>query len=144
MTSHNRKEQISTSEGLSFRWICWALISRFRFGDQKMGLLFQKLAFIEHVLCNMQVMLIKNLETSVGLVNGARGVVVRFSDPDDPSTKEFERLGKHINPANRWPFVRFACDGIDRLLGPESWSVFEGEKEVAKRTQVRSHNLNIT
>jgi hypothetical protein len=84
----------------------------------------------------VQVILLKNLETGVGLVNGARGVVVRFSAPDDPAAAEHQRLAKFINPPNQWPIVRFACDGIERLVGPESWSVLEGDKEIAKRSQV--------
>lgn len=89
----------------------------------------------------MQVMLLKNLETAAGLVNGSRGVVVRFSAPDDPASEEYVHLAKFINPTNQWPIVRFACDGLERLVGPVSWSVSDGNKEVAKRIQVSSFNF---
>ena len=91
----------------------------------------------ENLCCfALQVILLKNLETGVGLVNGARGVVVRFSAPDDPAAAEYQKLAKFINPLRQWPIVRFACDGLERLVGPEIWSVLDGDKEIAKRTQV--------
>lgn len=84
----------------------------------------------------MQVILLKNLETGVGLVNGARGVVVGFSAPGDPAAGEYQKLARISDPPGQWPIVRFACDGLERLVGPESWSVLDGDKEVAKRVQV--------
>lgn len=84
----------------------------------------------------MQVILLKNLETGVGLVNGARGVVVGFSAPGDPAAAEYHKLAKISDPPGQWPIVRFACDGLERLVGPESWSVLDGDKEIAKRVQV--------
>ncbi len=51
-----------------------------------------------------QVMLMKNLNVARGLVNGARGRVVRFS-----------RTGN-------WPVVRFAC-GREEEVRPEKWPV---------------------
>ncbi|KAG6555887.1 hypothetical protein Mapa_002529 [Marchantia paleacea] len=83
-----------------------------------------------------QVMLAKNLETSVGLVNGARGVVVGFSTPDDPRASEVNKAHLSVNPTGSWPLVKFACDNVERLVAPESWSILEGDVEVAKRTQV--------
>lgn len=84
----------------------------------------------------VQVILLKNLETGVGLVNGSRGVVVGFSAPGDPAAAEYQKLVKLSDPPGQWPIVRFACDGLERLVGPESWSVFDGDKEIAKRFQV--------
>lgn len=72
----------------------------------------------------------------VGLVNGARGVVVGFSMPGDPAAAEYLRFAKLSDPPGQWPIIRFACDGLERLVGPESWSVFDGDKEIAKRVQV--------
>ncbi len=84
----------------------------------------------------MQVMLIKNLATESGLVNGARGVVVGFSAPDDPSSAAYLELAKSINPGGQWPIVRFACNMRLRTVGPESWSVLSGDREIARRAQV--------
>ncbi|XP_024357988.1 ATP-dependent DNA helicase PIF1 isoform X1 [Physcomitrium patens] len=93
-------------------------------------------AAVQPLCVGAQVMLLKNLETAAGLVNGSRGVVVRFSAPDDPASEEYVHLAKFINPTNQWPIVRFACDGLERLVGPVSWSVSDGNKEVAKRIQI--------
>ncbi|CAI5480985.1 unnamed protein product [Closterium sp. Yama58-4] len=83
-----------------------------------------------------QVMLIKNLDTPQGLVNGARGVVVGFCDPTHPSAAQFRHLAPIINPSGMWPVVRFACDQSERIIGPESWAVEEYGAEIAKRWQV--------
>ncbi|KAG0621209.1 hypothetical protein M758_3G002100 [Ceratodon purpureus] len=93
-------------------------------------------AAVQPLCVGAQVILLKNLETGVGLVNGARGVVVRFSAPDDPAAAEHQKLARFINPVGQWPIVRFACDGFERLVGPESWSVLDGDKEIAKRSQI--------
>lgn len=81
-------------------------------------------------------MLAKNLETSVGLVNGARGVVVGFCAPDDNRASEVNKAHLPVSPSGVWPLVKFACDNVERLVAPESWTVLDGDVEVAKRTQV--------
>ncbi|KAI5065568.1 hypothetical protein GOP47_0020263 [Adiantum capillus-veneris] len=81
-----------------------------------------------------QVMLVKNVDSSSGLVNGARGVVVRFASIDE--LEEGKDVAKKLSPSGLWPVVLFACDGAERLLKPESWSVMDGNTEVAKRTQI--------
>eukprot|EP00475_Leptophrys_vorax_P004542 TRINITY_DN12725_c0_g1_i1.p1 TRINITY_DN12725_c0_g1~~TRINITY_DN12725_c0_g1_i1.p1 ORF type:complete len:213 (-),score=29.14 TRINITY_DN12725_c0_g1_i1:207-806(-) len=83
-----------------------------------------------------QVMLLKNLDCSLGLVNGARGVVVGFCDPTHPSAAQFKHLAPKINSSGMWPVVRFACDQSERVIGPESWAVEEYGVEIAKRWQV--------
>ncbi|KAJ7566934.1 hypothetical protein O6H91_02G124500 [Diphasiastrum complanatum] len=83
-----------------------------------------------------QVMLVKNLDTEIGLVNGARGIVVRFSQEEDPLAPEAKDTMRFVSPSGVWPVVRFACDGLERVVRPESWSVLEGNTEIAKRTQV--------
>ncbi|MCO5586723.1 hypothetical protein L7F22_040665 [Adiantum nelumboides] len=81
-----------------------------------------------------QVMLVKNVDSSSGLVNGARGVVVRFASIDE--LDEGKDIAKKLSTSGLWPVVLFACDGVERLLKPESWSVMDGSAEVAKRTQI--------
>eukprot|EP00271_Cylindrocystis_brebissonii_P009916 TRINITY_DN2556_c0_g1_i1.p1 TRINITY_DN2556_c0_g1~~TRINITY_DN2556_c0_g1_i1.p1 ORF type:complete len:578 (-),score=55.00 TRINITY_DN2556_c0_g1_i1:428-2161(-) len=83
-----------------------------------------------------QVMLTKNIDPSAGLANGARGVVVGFCDAQDPGAAEFRHLAPQINPHGRWPVVRFAADRLDRIIGPDSWTIQEGGREIAKRIQV--------
>eukprot|EP00249_Psilotum_nudum_P022354 c28482_g1_i3 orf=369-2429(-) len=83
-----------------------------------------------------QVMLVKNLDTGLGLVNGARGVVVRFIPVDDKVASQFKNLANSVSPSGVWPVVRFACDSTERIVGPESWSVMEGDREIANRSQV--------
>ncbi|EFJ23459.1 hypothetical protein SELMODRAFT_451567 [Selaginella moellendorffii] len=76
-----------------------------------------------------QVMLIKNLGTEQGLVNGARGIVVGFTAP--------EKSELRISPGGGLPVVRFNHSGSSEwIIRPEAWSVMEGEVEVAKRLQL--------
>ena len=49
---------------------------------------------------------------------------------------EGKDLAKKISTSGVWPVVLFACDGVERLLRPESWTVLDGNTEVAKRTQI--------
>ncbi|CAM6100618.1 unnamed protein product [Calypogeia fissa] len=83
-----------------------------------------------------QVMLAKNLETSAGLVNGARGVVVGFTRAGERRGLLVEEAVRAVSPSGQWPLVRFACDGQERVMVPESWTIMEGEKEVARRIQL--------
>ncbi len=64
-----------------------------------------------------QVMLVTNLEQESGLVNGSRGVVVRFTGPD----------------AHPYPVVRF-LNGHEQVIMEAGWEV-EGFKDV-KRAQI--------
>lgn len=82
-----------------------------------------------------KVMLTKNVDTKAGLVNGARGVVVGFSNADDPACA-FEQDTLCI-PRGFWPIVVFACEeGLKRIVGPQVWSIRDGQLEVASRSQV--------
>jgi len=74
-----------------------------------------------------QVMLIKNIDTGIGLVNGATGQIVDFVRDDTHS--------KDISPTELWPKVRFFC-GVKKIMTPETWNVYEGEEVVASRRQV--------
>jgi ATP-dependent DNA helicase PIF1 len=73
-------------------------------------------------------MLLKNIDVSRSLVNGARGVVVGFEPSED---------------APQWgalPKVAFAIGGGHRhltaVVGPEEWSLDLGKSRVAARMQV--------
>lgn len=74
-----------------------------------------------------QVMLTKNLETENGLVNGAIGQIVEFVKDNTYPIAVCQR--------GLWPKVRF-LSRVEKMITPESWSVYEGEKEMATRTQV--------
>ena len=64
-----------------------------------------------------QVILVKTTDANEGLVNGARGVIVRF-------TRDTKR-----------PVVRFA-DGVERTISNETFTVSFGGHIVAERSQV--------
>ncbi len=65
-----------------------------------------------------QVMLMKNLSTRTGLINGSRGIVVGF----DATRKGFPRV--------------LFSNGEERTMDFSKWSVNVGGQEVASRTQI--------
>ena len=73
-----------------------------------------------------QVILVKTIDASVGLVNGSRGVVIRFL------------------PKTQQPIVRFDNDKnkelyIERVILPETWCVkggTSGHSVIASRKQL--------
>ena len=83
-----------------------------------------------------QVMLIKNLNTARGLVNGSRGVVEDFvRSPDEGHGLDIPVEWTRVYPTNRWPQVRFV-NGERVVCTPETWSVEVGTKPMATRLQV--------
>lgn len=65
-----------------------------------------------------QVMLLKNLDSKRGLVNGARGVVTGFECVGaDDSEPEWRQV---CGPDGLWPVVQFAR-GITQTITPERW-----------------------
>jgi ATP-dependent DNA helicase PIF1 len=64
-----------------------------------------------------QVMLVKNLMVREGLINGARGVVLRF------------------DPQSNFPLVRFA-NGIERTLEPQKFTLESAGLQVASMEQI--------
>ena len=66
-----------------------------------------------------QVMLIRNISSGKGLVNGARGVVQRFAG------------------IRKLPVVRFA-NGQSVTVSAERWTIATGGRVVATRSQVRA------
>lgn len=73
-----------------------------------------------------RVMLVKNLNTRKGLVNGATGEVVGFSKADHCI---------EICPDNLLPIVKFDS-GDTMMVEPEVWQVMEGNEVVAWRRQI--------
>ncbi|XP_050379852.1 ATP-dependent DNA helicase PIF1-like [Argentina anserina] len=88
----------------------------------------QGIAPKEVILCkNARVMLVKNLNTWRGLVNGATGTVQGFYAP---ANKDLTGICHAA-----LPIVKFDS-GPELLIEPETWVVTEGDKVVAKRKQV--------
>lgn len=83
-----------------------------------------------------QVMLIKNFDTEVGFVNGAKGVVVGFDYLPLKEGDLKEEVARLISPTLKWPVVRFACNRAEIIIGPEKQTLECGGSEVAKRIQV--------
>ncbi|KAI5062957.1 hypothetical protein GOP47_0021504 [Adiantum capillus-veneris] len=83
-----------------------------------------------------QVMLVKNFDTEVGFVNGARGVVIGFKSLPFKEGDVKEEVARLINPAMKWPVVRFACNRAEIVIGPDRQTVESGGMQVARRIQV--------
>ena len=90
-----------------------------------------------------EVMLLKNLSTDEGLVNGSRGRVVRFESNLDFVEERYSVVPEHF-PGNlrMFPVVEFfvvfgsTTEKVEKLVRPESWDVTQGQKVLAQRTQV--------
>lgn len=90
-------------------------------------LLSQGIAPDEISIClGARVMLVKNLKTWNGLVNGATGTVVKF-------VKE-AGIGD-ICSENLLPEVKFDSGKVE-VIGPEEWHVTDGDVVVARRKQI--------
>jgi ATP-dependent DNA helicase PIF1 len=73
------------------------------------------LSFVHAV--EAQVILLKTIDQSRGLTNGARGVIVSFSGH------------------NRYPVVQF-INGVRMTIREEKWNVVSGGKVIAMRDQI--------
>jgi ATP-dependent DNA helicase PIF1 len=75
-----------------------------------------------------QVMLLKNLDVDLELVNGSRGVVIGFEHASDSESED-----KSLEIA--YPTVRFTT-GFEQTLRPMTWCCYLGNVEMASRRQV--------
>jgi ATP-dependent DNA helicase PIF1 len=83
----------------------------------------------EFFLCRgARVMLIKNLNTWQGLVNGATGTVSEFYESKEGDVGD-------ICSQNLLPLVKFDS-GRTMVIEPETWVVMEGDTVVAERKQL--------
>ena len=100
---------------------------------------------ILRLVVGAQVMLLKNLDVSRGLVNGSRGVIIGFKNPN------YERNDKYFPDEVIWdvddwsplPEVHFTVVGnngqrrvVKTLIEPREWSITMGNTKVASRLQV--------
>jgi ATP-dependent DNA helicase PIF1 len=90
-----------------------------------------------------QVMLLKNLDPEMGLVNGSRGVVEGFA-PAPPgavqayaeSADKGPRFAKAaVHSSTLYPRVRF-CNGVTMVVTPERWNIEQDGNIKASRDQV--------
>ena len=91
-----------------------------------------------------EVMLLKNISTEEGLVNGSRGRVLRFEYNKEHIEERYTKLPADGHPDNLryFPVVQFctymgsSMKTIETVIKPESWDVNQGQKVLAKRTQI--------
>ena len=103
-------------------------------------------------------MLLKNLQVEGGLTNGTRGVVVGCESPQNrwhPGCILLKmpaislRTGSdHPRPLPRVRFTAGASVGgagaektVERVIGPEQWTIDEGGKRLVRRTFVFSWSI---
>ncbi|KAK9284801.1 hypothetical protein L1049_023978 [Liquidambar formosana] len=75
-----------------------------------------------------RVMLIKNIDIKLKLVNGATGTIIGFSKPEKKSVL-------NLSPKDLLPIVKFDS-GKTVVIEPETWDVTEGDLVVATRKQI--------
>ena len=81
-----------------------------------------------------QVMLVTNLDFDQGLVNGSRGVILRFDAEQQGAEHEQDTWGE-VSRNSTWPVVKFQ-NGQERVITPEKWEIQQAGRSVAKRVQV--------
>jgi ATP-dependent DNA helicase PIF1 len=79
-----------------------------------------------------QVMLNKTVDASEGLVNGAKGIVIRFTGGTASSSAASTAAAGTVSG---FPIVRFAS-GVEAIIRHETWSVKAGGLVLASRTQL--------
>lgn len=76
-------------------------------------------------------MLLKNLDTTRGLVNGSRGVLIGFVEDN----VDHNGAWADVSPRSLWPVVRFT-NGLEIAVYPDVWQIEQQRAVLAKRVQV--------
>ena len=81
-------------------------------------------------------MLLKNIQVEGGLTNGTRGVVIGWSDHPRPLPRVRFTTGARVGAEAEAGAGAGAENAVEKVIGPEQWTIDEGGKTLAERTQL--------
>jgi hypothetical protein len=81
-------------------------------------------------------MLLKNIQVEGGLTNGTRGVVIGWSDHARPLPRVRFTTGARVGAEAEAGAGAGAENTVEKVIGPEQWTIDEGGKRLAERTQL--------
>lgn len=81
-----------------------------------------------------RVMLVKNIETESGLVNGSCGTIIGWSHAKS-ANDHLDKRWSAVNSHTKWPNVKFD-NGITRVITPDRWTIEERKRVLAEQVQI--------